>query len=130
IRLAPGAWCPFNSQSTWWFAAAYPLMYLPSFVSFRMTDIWRSFIAQRCLWAMGCGVVFHGAEMFQERNEHNLLRDFEQEVPSYVGNDRFRKVLEAVELDTGTHASGANLRRCYEALVHAGLIESREMPLV
>jgi hypothetical protein len=130
IRLAPGAWCPFNSQSTWWFAPAYPLMYLPSFVSFRMTDIWRSFVAQRCLWAMGHGVVFHGAEMFQERNEHNLLRDFEQEVPGYLGNERFRQVLDALELEAGSHAAGANLRRCYHALEQAGLIERRELALV
>src|SRR5688500_18155939 len=34
VYLAEGAWCPFNSQSTWWFPSAYPLMYLPSFVSF------------------------------------------------------------------------------------------------
>ncbi len=51
VALTPGVWCPFNSQSTWWWPEAYPLMYLPSFCSFRMTDIWRSFVAQRCLWA-------------------------------------------------------------------------------
>jgi hypothetical protein len=128
--LPAGSWCPFNSQSTWWFPAAYPLMYLASFVSFRMTDIWRSLIAQRCLWAMGRGVVFHGPEVFQDRNEHNLMRDFEQEVPGYLGNERFRQVLEALELDRGEAAAGANLRRCYEALVAAGLIEARELPLV
>ena len=45
IWLAPGSWCPFNSQSTWWFRTSFPLLYLPSFVSFRVTDIWRSFVA-------------------------------------------------------------------------------------
>ncbi len=29
---------------------AYPLLYLPSYCSIRMTDIWRSFIAQRIAW--------------------------------------------------------------------------------
>jgi hypothetical protein len=130
VSLPSGAWCPFNSQSTWWFAAAYPLLYLPSFVSFRMTDIWRSFIAQRCLWAMGHGVVFHGAEVFQDRNPHNLLRDFEQEIPGYLGNDKFRKVLEALDLPPGGERVADNLHRCYEALVGANLIEAREMPLL
>lgn len=130
VRLAPGAWCPFNSQSTWWFPAAYALMYLPSFVSFRMTDIWRSFVAQRCLWAAGHGVVFHGAEMFQHRNEHNLLRDFEQEIPGYLGNDRIRAVLDQLQLESGEAAGGRNLRRCYEALAHAGFVETRELALV
>ncbi len=130
VSLGAGVWCPFNSQSTWWFPAAYPLLYLPSFVSFRMTDIWRSFIAQRCLWALGSGVVFHGAEVFQDRNPHNLLRDFEQEVPGYLGNERFRMVLEPLDLASGAEATGANLHRCYEALVAAGLVPAEEMPLV
>jgi len=42
VVLAPGSWCPFNSQSTWWWPVAFPLLYLPSFCSFRMTDIWRA----------------------------------------------------------------------------------------
>jgi hypothetical protein len=130
VSLRPGTWCPFNSQSTWWFPPAYPLLYLPSFVSFRMTDIWRSFIAQRCLWALGHGVVFHGAEVFQDRNAHNLLRDFEQEVPGYLGNDRFREVLESLELKAGPGETGHNLHRCYEALVSAALVPAKELPLL
>jgi hypothetical protein len=105
-------------------------MYLPSHVSFRMTDIWRSFIAQRCLWALGAGIVFHGPEVFQDRNEHNLMRDFEQEVPGYVGNDKFRRVLDSLELEGGARAVGPNLRRCYEALVGEHLIEACELELV
>jgi hypothetical protein len=128
--LTAGCWAPFNSQSTWWFSRAYPLMYLPSFVSFRMTDIWRSFVAQRCLWAMGAQLVFHGPEVFQDRNQHNLMRDFEQEVPGYLGNERFRHVLEDLHLENGESAVGANLRRCYEALAAAGLIPQAELPLV
>jgi hypothetical protein len=130
ILLEPGAWCPFNSQSTWWFPEAYPLMYLPSLVSFRMTDIWRSFVAQRCLWAMGAGVVFHSAEMFQDRNPHNLLRDFEQEIPGYLGNERIRVLLDALELEAGADAAGRNCLRCYEALVQAGIVPAGELPLL
>jgi hypothetical protein len=130
VHLPANAWCPFNSQSTWWFPEAYPLMYLPSLVSFRMTDIWRSFVAQRCLWALGHGVVFHGPEMFQDRNQHNLLRDFEQEVPGYLGNDRIRETLEGTSLRTANDAVAANLHRCYEALVAAGFVPAQEMLLV
>jgi len=55
LALASGTWCPFNSQNTAWFPEAYPLLYLPSFCSFRMTDIWRSFVAQRIAWENGWG---------------------------------------------------------------------------
>src|SRR5262249_12108164 len=53
ILLPRGVWCPFNSQNTWWWKQSFPLLYLPSYCSFRMTDIWRSFVAQRCLWELG-----------------------------------------------------------------------------
>jgi hypothetical protein len=130
VLLGKGAWCPFNSQSTWWFPEAYPLMYLPSFVSFRMTDIWRSFIAQRCLWSMGYGLVFHGPEMYQERNPHNLLRDFEQEIPGYLGNDKICQLLEKLNLSGKPEDAGSNLHFCYEALIKNGFVPVDEMALV
>lgn len=130
ICLLPGTWSPFNSQCTWWFPQAFPLLYLPSFVSFRMTDIWRSFIAQRCLWEMGLGVVFHGPEMVQDRNPHNLLRDFEQEIPGYLGNARLCDTLEKVQLSSRSDAIASNLHRCYEALIRAGFMLSKEIKLV
>ena len=58
IALGRGAWCPFNSQNTTWFREAFPLLYLPAYCSFRMTDIWRSFIAQRIAWECGWSVLF------------------------------------------------------------------------
>jgi hypothetical protein len=130
VWLPPGAWCPFNSQSTWWFEAAFPLLYLPSFVSFRVTDIWRSLIAQRCLWEIGCGVAFHGPESLQRRNPHNLLRDFEDEIPGYLSNNRIVSVLEKTQLSGGAAAVVQNLHRCYEALALAAIVPKREIPLV
>jgi hypothetical protein len=130
VWLAPGSWSPFNSQSTWWFRTSFPLLYLPSFVSFRVTDIWRSFVAQRCLWELGYGVEFHKPESFQDRNAHNLLRDFEEETPAYLNNNRISSVLETVQLSPGASRMGDNLHRCYAALVSAGIMPAQEMPLV
>lgn len=130
IALAPGSWCPFNSQSTWWFPDVYPLMYLPSHCSFRMTDIWRSFIAQRCLWELKVGVVFHAAEVVQERNEHNLLRDFADEIPGYLRNRELTEILEKLPLDKGVDSVAPNLQRCYEVLVTAGFFPPEELLLL
>ena len=130
VFLPEGTWSPFNSQSTWWFPTAYPLMYLPSFVSFRMTDIWRSFVAKRCLWASGHGLVFHGPEVFQDRNPHHLMRDFEQEVPGYLGNDEIRSALEQTHLRPEPYATADNCHRCYEALVRTRLVLAQEMPVL
>ncbi len=130
ILLPPGAWCPFNSQSTWWWPEAFPLLYLPSHCSFRMTDIWRSFVAQRCLWALGHGVVFHAAEVVQDRNAHDLMRDFRDEVPGYLQNRRIADVLDALSLSSAPADTGANLLRCYEALVRAEIFSQKETDLV
>lgn len=130
ICLRPGTWCPFNSQSTWWWPEAYPLMYLPSYCSFRMTDIWRSFVAQRCLWELGYGVVFHAAEVYQERNPHDLMKDFEAEIPGYRGNQAFVDTLEATGLKSGRGSALDNLIRCYERLIQAGFFPAAEMELV
>lgn len=130
IHLPPGAWCPFNSQSTWWWPEAYPLLYLPSHCSFRMTDIWRSFIAQRCLWELGHGLVFHAPEVVQERNPHDLMRDFSDEIPGYLRNRELVKVLEGLTLQPGLGHVGANLRACYTALQAAGFFPVEELALV
>ncbi len=129
VCLPPGSWCPFNSQSTWWWAEAFPLMYLPSHCSFRMTDIWRSFVAQRCLWETGRGVVFHPAEMVQERNVHDLMRDFAEEIPGYRGNEEIARLLSGANLAPGAGALFDNWMKCYSILAGKGFFPREELEL-
>ena len=130
VMLSPGQWCPFNTQTTWWWPDVYPLLYIPSYCSFRMCDIWKSFIAQRCLWELGTGVVFHAAEVIQERNPHSLMRDFADEVPGYLENQRIAEHLEALSLDSAVNSVSSNLRACYESLVAKGIFPEKELALV
>ncbi|WFB35677.1 STELLO glycosyltransferase family protein [Kiritimatiellota bacterium B12222] len=130
VYLKPGSWSPFNTQSTWWWPMAYPLLYIPSYCSFRMCDIWKSFIAQRCLWAMDLGVTFHAPEVIQDRNVHDLNKDFEDEVPGYLYNERIREVLESLSLKPGEDGVISNLYSCYEALVKHEIFPTDELPLV
>lgn len=105
-------------------------MYLPSFCSFRMTDIWRSFVAQRCLWELNQGLVFHSAEVWQDRNPHNLMSDFEAEISGYLGNSRFVGVLEKLSLNKGIEEVSKNLIKCYEALIRNDFFPEKELSLV
>lgn len=130
VWLPPGTWCPFNSQTTWWWPEVYPLLYLPSHCSFRMTDIWRSFVAQRCLWELGYGMVFHAAEADQDRNAHNLMRDFTDEIPGYTQNSAIVARLTDLSLKSGRDSVSDNLLACYEALTAAGFFPKDELPLV
>ena len=102
-------------------------MYLPSTCTFRMTDIWRSLVAQRCLWELGQGITFHPPEVDQQRNAHDLMRDFEDEIPGYLLNERIARTLADTKL---TGDAPTDLVRCYESLVAADVLGPEELPLV
>lgn len=125
-----GPWCPFNSQNTTFWADAFPLLYLPYHCSFRMTDIWRSFVAQRIAYLNGWGVLFHEATVVQERNEHSLIRDFEDEVPGYLHNRAIREALDGLSLPTGVGSIPDAMRACYRRLVEMGVVGEGELPLL
>lgn len=128
IYVQPKAWCPFNSQSTWFFPRAYPLMYLPIHATFRMCDIWRSFIAQRCLWEISEGVTFHSpSEVFQDRNKHDLLKDLADEVSGYLNNDTIVEILSNLNLKSGVENICENLLTCYQAIVDKNILPEMEI---
>lgn len=117
----------FNTQNTVWTdPSAFPYLYLPSTVSFRATDIIKSYVAQYCIWAIGGHVAFNGPTAVQERNPHNLITDFKAEWALYT---QFHDFMEA--LDNVIYAGNADdLYRAYEALAKANLVEKRELDLV
>lgn len=125
ISLSEGVWCPINSQSTWWFPDAYPLMYLPVTATMRMCDIWRGFVAQRCLWAMGKHVTFHSpAEVEQNRNDHDLMSDFVLELPGYLHNQKIVDALGSLNLGSDVFE---NMRACYGEMVRLEFLCDPEM---
>ena len=93
VLLEKGAWCSFNSQNTIFFREFFSLLYLPCFVSFRMTDIWRSFVAQAVLWSEGKCLSFSQSSVVQVRNQHNLMKDFKDEVDGYLSNREICEIL-------------------------------------
>ena len=130
IALGKNSFCPFNSQNTIWFKDAFPLLYLPSYCSFRMTDIWRSFIAQRVAWECNWNILFPQSTVWQERNDHNLLQDFKDEVPGYLHNNAIFIELGKLKLASGSEHIAENTYSCYEKLVDMGLVGSSELPLL
>lgn len=130
LILSRGQWCPFNSQNTTFFPEAYPLMYLPAHCSFRMTDIWRSFVAQRIAWEYDWKISFHCATVYQQRNVHDLMKDFEDEISGYLHNERIAKALDATKLSNSLSDIHINLRKCYETLISMSLIANEELPLL
>ena len=129
VVLNRGTICPFNSQNTVFCAKElFPLLYLPAFVNFRFTDIMRGLVAQPIMWTKGYLLGFSQSTAVQERNVHDYLKDFEDEIPCYLNAER------VVDLVGGTaNASmsiGDNLYLAYHKLVQAGIAEQAELLLL
>jgi len=106
----------------------FPLLYLPTFVTFRFTDILRGLVAQPIMWGSGFQVGFIGATVVQKRNCHDYFKDFISEIPMYQHCER------VVDIVAGAIRSECsipdNLCIAYEALQKAGIVEKRELEVL
>lgn len=130
IVLGPAVWCPFNSQNTCWEQVAFPLMYLPATCSFRATDIIRSYVALRCLAALDMNLAFTGVTALQVRNEHDLMKDFRDEIAIYLHAEAIRDSLTYLTLSSDAGAVSLNVRACYQALIAMGVVHEQELILL
>lgn len=127
VVLGRGVYSPVNSQNTIWYPAAFPYMYLPATVSMRFTDILRGYVAQRGMHASGQLVGFTSPTVYQERNAHDLMEDFEAELSCYIHAERLVSILDDLQLTGEAHS---DLRSMYEALQAEGIVERDELDLV
>jgi hypothetical protein len=117
----------FNSQNTTWHKEIFPLMYLPVTCTMRCTDIWRSLVALNILKKDRKKILFHGTDMFQNRNYHDLNKDFKQEIPMYLLNKKIFKTLAEIKLKPGSTNYDHNLILSYQALIKKGFVQQKEM---
>lgn len=127
LVLGKSVYCPFNSQNTLWAKEAFCYLYLPMFVRFRFTDILRGYIAQRGIAAMGGSLAFARASVYQERNYHNLLHDFTDEIDCYTRAGDIIELLDGLKLEG---EPTEDIVVIYEALQSIDVIEAREVDAV
>jgi hypothetical protein len=128
ISLESGTWSPFNSQATLFNKNSFRSMYLPCYVPFRMTDIWRSFVAQVVLWSKGDCLTFSTSNVLQERNVHDFTLDFEDEVLGYLNN---KKICENIEMYSCKEKSVSNIiLSCYKEMQKLNLIDDIEFEII
>ncbi|KAK6051206.1 hypothetical protein COOONC_11289 [Cooperia oncophora] len=96
-----GIYAPWNSQNTLFHKTAFFTLFLPTTVTFRTTDIWRSYIAQKLLHMIGETVAFYPPNAVQYRNAHDYLADFEDERDVYLKSG---KLIEFLDEWNCTHA--------------------------
>lgn len=123
--LTDKSWSPFNSQNTWWNQSAFSLMYLPISTSFRVTDILRSYVAQAILYKFSMGVRFYGPSAIQERNQHSLVSDFEQEIPLYTHSMEMIQEID-IAIQQGKNFDDS-LRLAYLRLYELGHVKEIEL---
>ena len=122
-----GTYIPINSQNTTWSKRAFMYMYLPTTVSWRFADILRGYVAQRLMWQDNEYVGVHSATVFQRRNVHDLMKDFEDEITTYLS---VSKVINVINNIDPVGSQGERLVGAYASLVAAGVVGKSELQTV
>lgn len=128
VVLPAGVWCPFNSQATLFHSSAFKNLYLPCYVPFRMTDIWRSFVAQLVLWSQGKLLSFHQPIVEQYRNEHDFMLDFLDEIKGYEFNKEICVAL--YDLLSNKKSAEITLSQAYKTMQDFGVIDPKEFEII
>lgn len=125
VVLSKGTISPFNTQNTMIRKELFPLMYLPTYVTFRFTDILRGLVAQPIMWLYGYQLGFINATVIQKRNPHDYMKDFISEIPMYQYCER---VIELVSNSISiTEGIETNLYNAYESLLKENIVSDKEM---
>ncbi len=125
VVLSKGTISPFNTQNTMIRKELFPLMYLPTYVTFRFTDILRGLVAQPIMWLYGYQLGFINATVIQKRNPHDYMKDFISEIPMYQNCER---VIELVSNSISKSESiETNLYNAYKSLLKENIVCDKEM---
>ena len=125
IVLGKGTISPFNTQNTMIRKDLFPLMYLPTYVTFRFTDILRGLIAQPIMWLYDFQLGFVDATVIQKRNPHDYMKDFISEIPMY---QHCESIIEIVSNAISySNSIESNLYNAYKSLLKNNIICDNEM---
>ena len=128
IVLGKGTICPFNSQNTAFLKPLFPLLYLPSLVTFRYTDILRGLVAQPILWNSDYYLGFTSSTVTQERNFHDYMKDFELEIPCYL--EPYKVINAVLSSVKASFSISDNLYQAYTKLHQIGIVQKEELTLL
>jgi hypothetical protein len=125
-------WTPFNSQCTLFFKEAFPVLYLPCYLNFRLVDIWRAFVAQSVLWVKDFRLAFREPIGQQIRNKHNLANDFHDEIKGYIFNGIIAEKIEKqlMTLDGRDMNIAEISKRIWEMLIDSNYLPNKEKEII
>ncbi len=118
---------PTNSQNTTWFKHISTLMYLPTTCSMRETDIYRGYIASNILNKLNLKTLFHSPNLIQNRNDHDLFNDYQQELPIYQNSAKILDQLQKLNFSKEKNNLAKCLIKSYKLMIKLGLIKKTEL---
>jgi hypothetical protein len=125
VTLGKGTVSPFNTQNTIVRKELFTLMYLPTYVTFRFTDILRGLIAQPIMWLYDYQLGFINATVVQKRNPHEYMKDFLSEIPMY---ELTEKIIDLVTSCISINDNiETNLYNAYVTLLKENIVCNNEM---
>ena len=87
--------CVFNTQNTFWLnPELFICLLIPCSVSFRYCDILRGIISNVILKKTNNYMMYSSPNVVQNRNEHNLISDFQSEYEMYIHNETILDFIE------------------------------------
>lgn len=131
---------PYNAQATLFTPRAFWSLMLPISVHGRVSDIWRSYIAQAIFRYMDLHVLFTSPVVSQNRNPHDYLQDFHSELPLYEKSEQLIFYL-LHEMESDLHLEEKNRANkskqdqltlfveLYRALYSRGYVEAEDVSL-
>ena len=127
LVLAGSAVAPFNAQATWWHTPVFAGLMLPTTVHGRVSDIWRSYVAQHAMRCEGIRLAFAAPAVEQIRNVHDYLADYMAERPLY---EQAGALIRAVADVPCAATVDATVAAAYVALYEQGFVEREDVELV
>ncbi len=125
LVLGKGTISPFNTQNTIIRKELFPLLYLPTHVTFRFTDILRGLIAQPIMWLFDYQLGFIGATVVQKRNVHDYMKDFLSEIPMYQYAESIIEIV--INSITKSESIETNFYNAYKSLLKQNIVCKEEI---
>lgn len=126
--LPVGVFCPFNTQNTIFSYESFWGLMIPSTTSFRVCDIWRSYVVQRLLWDVGLRLCFTSPTAIQERNQHNLFKDFCDEQDLYLKSGNLIQFL--LNWKSKAVSLSERMKNLIQELVAAEYLKEEEIAMI
>ena len=126
VMVPDKAFTPFNGQATLWRKASFKYLALPVSVKGRVSDIWRSYIAEYFFHKLSLSVLFTSPYVDQYRNAHDYLIDFTDELDLYQKSNALLKWLN----DSSSQLNIQKLEDLYKEMFTKGYLYNGDVAFI